>query len=111
MNKLEFDAITEKLPKKSVKRACYVVREYIRCEKSGDFDFCAVSKDEYDAAIRILLAFSYQTSDENTLVEQWQCVSDCDRNNGLRGFCQGEFQISKDGNKKLCRYYSSSLDY
>ncbi len=105
-----FDFIVKDLPKDGVKRACYVVREYRRCEKSGNLDMCAVSKEEFDSALAILLAYSYQTSDKDTLVEQWQCDSDCNRNNGLGDFCPGEFQISKDPCKKLCKHFSDSFN-
>lgn len=104
MERRDFDYIVKDFPKDSVKRACYVVREYRRCAKRGYFDSCAVSKEEYDSALAILLAYSFQTSSDDTLAEQWQCESDCCRNTGF-GFCRGEFQISKDPSKKLCRYY------
>lgn len=103
MNRCDFDAITSNLAEGSVKKACYVVREYRRCEKSGNLDMCAVSKEEFDSALAILLAFSYQTSAKDTLAEQWQCDSDCRSNNC--GFCKGEFQIDNARSRKLCKYY------
>ena len=106
MNRNEFDTITSDLNKDGVKMACYVVREYIRCERSKKLDFCAVSKEEFDNALNVLLAFSYQNSDNNTLVEQCECESDCNRNNGLNGFCSGEFQLKQNTNKVLCKHYS-----
>ena len=105
-----FNFVLKELPKDSVKRACYVVREYIRCENSGNLDNCAVSKEEYDSALAIILAYSFQTSNNDTLVEQWQCDSDCNRNNGVENFCPGEFQISNEPCKKMCKYYSNPFD-
>ena len=102
--------ITGNLHKDSVKKACYIVREYMRCEKTGNLDICAVSKDEYNEALRVLLAYSYQTSDNNTVAEQWLCDSDCDRNNGIYGFCPGEFQIDNHSGKKLCKHYVDSFN-
>jgi len=110
MEKELFDFIVNDLAKDSVKRACYVVREYRRNEKLGNLDNCAVTKNEYEDAINILLAYSFQTSDKDTLVEQWQCDSDCNRNNGLWDFCPGEFQICNDSTKKLCKYYSDPFN-
>ena len=110
MKRDSFDFIVNDLPKDSVRRACYVVREYERCKKSGNLDICAVSEEEFDLAVSILLAYSFQTSDKNTLVEKWQCDSDCNRNNGFYGFCPGEFQISKDPSLKLCKYYSNPFN-
>ena len=104
-----FDFIVKDLPKDSIKRACYVVREYRRCEKSGNLDICAVSKEEFDEAVTILLAHSFQTSDNDTLAEQWQCDSDCNRNNGFEGFCPGEFQIN-NSSRKLCKYFSDPFN-
>ena len=103
-----FNYIVKDLSKDSVKRACYVVREYRRYEKHGDLSNCAVSKEEYEEALNIILAYSYQTSNRDTLVEQWQCDGECNFNHGFNDFCPGEFQISKDPRKKLCKYYSDS---
>ena len=44
-------------------------------------------------------------SDEKTVVEQYYCESDCCKNNGLSGFCDGEFEITKDTKKRVCRRY------
>ena len=64
----------------------------------------SVSEEEFYNSLDILLAHSFQTSDDKTIVEQWYCENDCDRNNGLFGFCPGEFQISGNA-KTLCKYY------
>ena len=105
-----FDFIVKDLPIDGVKRACYVVREYKRNEKVGNLDRCAVSKDEYEKALNIILAYSFQNSDKDTLAEQWHCDSDCYRNNGLMDFCPGEFQITKEPTKKLCKFYSDPFN-
>ncbi len=110
MDREDLDLIIRNLPKESVKRACYIVREYKRYEAKGNFDYCAVTKEEYEEALRIILAYAYSTSDNNTLVEQWKCYNDCSRNNGFCGFCEGEFQTSKDQSKPLCKHYSDSYN-
>lgn len=107
MNRNDFNYIIEKFPKGSVKAACYIVREYIRHEMRNDLIHCAVSKEEYDEAVKVLLAYSFQTSSQDTFAEQWLCDGDCDRNNGLYGFCPGEFQNTSNV-KKLCKYYIDS---
>lgn len=110
MEKDVFNYIVKDLSKDSVKRACYVVREYRRCEMSGNFSNCAVTKEEYEEALNILLAYSFQTSDKVTTAEQWQCDGDCNRNHGFGDFCPGEFQLSKDPSKKLCKYFLDPFD-
>ena len=74
-------------------------------KKLDNLDDCAVSKEEYEKALDIRLAYAYQTSDKDTLAEQWKCDSDCYRNNGVFDFCPGEFQICYDNSKKLCKYF------
>ena len=106
MNKSEFEYATHGIPKNSVKRACYIVREYMRNEKLGIENYCAVTKEEYDEAVSILLTFSYLNSENDTFVEQFKCEGDCTKNNGFCGFCQGEFQLGNKKEKKLCKYYS-----
>ncbi len=110
MDREDLDLIIRNLPKESVKRACYIVREYKRYEKDGNFIDCAVTKEEYEEALKIILAYAYTTSDNNTVVELMKCYSDCNRNNGTCGFCDGEFQITKDQSKKLCKYYSDPFN-
>ena len=108
MKKELFDLLLKDLPKNSVKRACYIVREYRRCEAIGNFNLCAVTKEEYDEALGILLAYSFSNSYNDTVVEMWQCDGDCSRNFGILDFCPGEFQITKDPEKKLCKFFSDS---
>ncbi len=103
MYKSDFEILIMTLPENSVKRACYVVREYIK----NDFSSPLVSEEEFYSSLRILLAHAYQTSDDKTTVEQWYCENDCDRNNGLFEFCPGEFQINGKS-RTLCKYYIDS---
>ncbi len=108
MTKNDLEFYTKDLKENSVRRACYIVREYLRC-KDYNFSNPSVSEEEFYDALNILLAHSYQTSDEKTVVEQWCCDGDCDRNNGFYGFCPGEFQI--DAKKRtLCKYYLDSIN-
>lgn len=108
MDRYDFDIITSNLHKDGVKMACYVVKEYIRCERSNNLDYCAVSKEKFDRALNVLLAFSYQNSDENTLARQYECESDCNRNNGLNDFCPGKFQMGSGTSMTLCKHYFDS---
>ena len=112
-----FEFVIKNMPKNSVKRACYIVREYSRYSKIETDSIltceegCAVSLHEYLEAVKVLLAYSYENSDMLTEVEQFACESDCSHNNGCVGFCNGEFSISKkshDKTLKLCKYYSDS---
>lgn len=105
MNRSDFDKITNKFVQDGVKKACYIVREYRRYERIGKLNLCAVTKEEYEAALDVILAHAYTTSDNETVVEQWQCDNDCTRNNGVPGFCPGEFQITKDPSRKLCKFF------
>jgi len=120
MERRYFDFITKDMPENSVKRACYVVREYLRCSRvtgNGESkvlicneDICAVTLEEYLEASKILLAYSYENSDEKTIQELFSCESDCCRNNGLSGFCEGEFSLSSSKTKKICKKYADSYN-
>lgn len=111
---LEF--IIKDLPENSVKRACYIVREYLRYSEIAKMNEdsvlkskkgCAVTLEEYIEASKILLANSYENANDDTFVEQFYCESDCSHNNGCMGFCRGEFSISKSS-KTLCKHYADS---
>ena len=104
------DYITKDMSKTNVRRACYIVREYLKYSNDNK-DKCAVSSQEYLEAVNILLAYSYENSDSMTEVELFVCESDCSHNNGFGGFCNGEFSLSKNSNDKtlkLCKHYSDS---
>ena len=103
MNKDDFEILTKDLKENSVRKACYVAREYLRCKKYN-VPSSFIKEEEFYNALNILLAHSYQTSDDKTIVEFWHCESDCDRNNSLFGFCPGEFQIDEQ-KRTLCKYY------
>lgn len=118
MEKEYLNFIVKDMPKNNVRRACYIVREYLRYSeqtkigqdevlKSGKG--CAVTLEEYLDAMRVLLAYSYESSQKTTEVELFCCESDCSHNNGCGGFCDGEFSINSSNKKlKLCKYYSDS---
>lgn len=106
MDKGWFDFIVKEYPKNSVKKACYVVREYMRCKRYNDLENCAVTEKEFLESLNILLAFGYTNSDKDTIAKRWTCDSDCNRNNGMYAFCPGEFQIDRNS-ESFCEYYSS----
>lgn len=116
MDRNEFNFIIKDMPENSVRRACFIVREYLRYsqkEKVGQEEIlkssqgCAVTLEEYYQATKILLAYSYENSEKNTIQELFKCESDCSHNHGCGDFCQGEFSLSNQS-KKLCKYYSDS---
>lgn len=109
--------IIKDMPKNSVKRACYIVREYLRYSeivKIGQdkaltsSEGCAVTLEEYLEASKVLLAYSYENSQKTTEVELFSCENDCSHNHGCFDFCNGEFSLSSDKKLKLCKYYSDS---
>ncbi len=120
MEKGYFNFITKDMEKNSVKRACYIVREYLRYSKKirteDDSEAltieegCAVTLDEFLEASNILLAYSFKNSQDTTIQEFFYCENDCSHNNGYNGFCKGEFSLSNKSNRelKLCEYYSDS---
>lgn len=110
MDKQEFDLIVSRFPIGSVKRACYIIKEYVRCEKLGKLESCAVTKKEFDDALKIVVAFSYEESNDDTMPKQWACDSDCVKNNGVDGFCPGEFQVDNTKGKTLCKYFNDSYN-
>ncbi len=92
-----------------VKEACYIFREYHKHELENNLNNCAVTKDEFDKALRILLAFSFETSNENTFAKFYKCNPDCENYQGMNGFCAGEFQTNS-GSKELCKHYKPYYD-
>lgn len=116
MNREQFNNIIKDMPKNSVKRACYIVREYLRYSQIKMIEQdkvlkcdegCAVTLEEYLEASRILLAYSYKNSDNKTEIELFQCINDCNNNNGCSGFCKGEFELSSEVKTlNFCRNYS-----
>jgi hypothetical protein len=117
MDRETLNYIIDDMPKNSVKRACYVVREYLRYSNEIKIDQeevlqceegCAVTLKEYLEASKILLAYSFENSKKETNIELFNCENDCSHNNGCTGFCMGEFSVSKEKNLNLCKYYSDS---
>ena len=118
MDKDYFNFIIKDMPKNSVKRACYIVREYLKYSKKVEVnddivlksnEKCAVTLEEYLEAVRILLAYSYENSDALTEVELHHCECDCGQIK-YNNFCKGEFSVvdedtDKTKNLKLCKYY------
>lgn len=106
MNKSYFEYFTRNVRADGVRKACYIVREYRRCEKSNDLENCAVTKEEFEKALDIISAFAYIMSSDNTTTKLWACKEDCLRNEGNNTFCPGEFQIGTDA-KKRCKFYTA----
>ena len=101
MTKEEFEYFISQFGE--VKKACYIVREYLRCEIQNIES--VISKDEYIEAVRILLAYTYANCNDFSTINRWYCENDCTHNDGLYPYCPGEFQLDRDS-KKLCKYYS-----
>ena len=102
MDREKFNYITEdmsSLEDGGIKKACYIIREW---KNSRDCpDSCAVTQEEYEEAINILVAFSYPKCDNKTTVEMINCVNGCDTSKYI---CAGEFRLSLKP-KKPCPYY------
>ena len=116
MEKEIFAWYTKDLPRNSVKRACFVVREFLRYSKvtqnkeTGTLECeilpgCAVTFEEYEEARNVILSYAYQNSTKLDKVELFVCDGDCIQNDyGNDAFCKGEFSLhSKSLN--LCPHY------
>ena len=116
MEKEIFAWYTKDLPKNSVKRACYVVREFLRYRKvtqnkeTGKLECevlpgCAVTFEEYEKARNIILSYAYQNSNRTDTVELFACDENCVQNDyGNDAFCKGEFSLHKKS-LNLCPHY------
>lgn len=122
MDKEIFAWYTKDLPRNSVKRACYVVREFLRYTKvtqnqeTGTLECevlpgCAVTFEEYEEARNVILSYAYQNATKLDKVELFVCDDDCIQNDyGNDAFCKGEFSLhSKSLN--LCPYYMDSSKF
>ena len=103
MKKEEFEFIKGLLEVRpgGVKEACLIVKEYL--SNLDDLTKSAVTKDEYIEAVNILINYSFENSDKNTMIEEFYCKEDC-RMNTEFNVCKGKFSTSNKG-KKLCKYY------
>jgi hypothetical protein len=120
MDRGYFNYIIKDLPKNSVKRACYIVREYLRYSTTKKInqdevlkneEDCCVTLEEFLEASQILLSYSYENSKDTDEIEFSSCENDCQYNNGCNGFCEGEFSLTSYPNPKklkLCKYYLDS---
>ena len=92
------------MTKDGVKRACYIVKEYLRYVNNGYMDDCAVTYEEYELALKRILAFAFNKSDYDTVEYLGKCEVDCKYTDKL--FCDGEFSVDKNHAEGPCRYYS-----
>ena len=116
MEKEIFALYTKDLPKNSVKRACYVVREFLRYRKVTQnketktlecevLPGCAVTFEEYEEARNIILSYAYQNATKSDKAELFFCEGDCVQNDyGNDAFCKGEFSIHPKS-LNLCPHY------
>ena len=112
MNREYLDYLTKDMEENSVKKACYYVREYLRYADVTENGIvqnhpkrCAVTNDEFIKSLNIILGHSYNTSNDDTILNNMgYCEADCKHNSGNQSFCKGEFTLSKS--KKLCKYYN-----
>ena len=103
MNREDFE-FTKKIlefREKGVKEACLIVKEYL--SNLEDPTKSAVTKEECIEAIKILVNYSFSTSNKNTMVEEFYCKEDC-RYKNCFGFCPGEFTLDEES-KVLCKEY------
>ena len=106
MKREDFDHFTNEFNHfKGLLKACFIVREYQRCDEANNLENCAVTKEEYHKALSLVLAFAHNNAQNVFEVEQWHCKDDCNRHYNKYGFCPGEFQINND-KPNLCKWYS-----
>ena len=106
MKREDFDYFTNEYNNlNTVKKACFVVKEYQRCETGRVMDKSAVTYDEYQEALKKVLAYAFLKSNKEEIIETWKCNKECVRYRGVESFCPGEFQID-DNSNNLCKWYS-----
>lgn len=110
MRREEFDHITKdmiSLEDGGVKKACFVVQEYLLHKDSIDpiteKSCCVVTEEEFYDAISILKAFSYKNSTNYTKAELYECTLG-DSCLPTAPFCKGGFNANNHLAKKLCPY-------
>ena len=81
-----------------VKEACSICREYLKHGKDAD-----VTKEDFDEAVRKVIAYAYQNCSDDTEVEQYQCDENCKNRENFGGFCKGALLYTSDSGKK-CPY-------
>ena len=103
MNKENFELVKQirELRQGGVQEACLIVKEYLL--NLDNPDNAAVTREEFIDAVHILMNYSYENSDKNTMIDECYCEYDC-RMNTEFNVCKGTFSVSGKG-KKLCKYY------
>ena len=110
MYKDKFDYMTKDmvpLEDGGVKKACFIIQEYRknkgRVHPITGESLCAVTEEEYNDALSVLVSFSYKHSTYGTKTELHRCTlgDDC---NPSSAFCKGEFSANNHLAKKLCPY-------
>ena len=103
MNKENFELVKQirELRQGGVQEACLKVKEYLL--NLDNPDNAAVTREEFIDSVNILMNYSYENSNKDTIVEECYCEYDC-RMNTEFNVCKGTFSVSGKG-KKLCKYY------
>ena len=103
MKKEDFELVKQirELKKGGVQEACLIVKEYL--SNLSDTTKSAVTYEEYLDAVHILMNYSYENSNKDTIIDECYCEYDC-RMNTEFNVCKGTFSLSSKG-KKLCKYY------
>ncbi len=104
MERKKFEKVVKNIPEGSVKKACYVLKEYFTAEEKS-----AVTKEEANKALHIILSYAYETSKFDTFAEKYYCKGDCIFDNKEEfSFCPGEFSLDDEATI-LCKYYRKNL--
>lgn len=78
-----------------IKEACIIAKEYIKNKGNS-----CVSEEEFEEAVKTLIAYSFRNADE--IPEFWHCDEDCRKCTWI--FCPGECNVDKEALRK-CPYF------
>ncbi len=80
-----------------VREACFICKEYFIHGEKAD-----VTREDFEKAFKIVLAFAYQNCSDDTMAEEFFCDEDCEGRKKFY-FCKGEVLLKSNTGKK-CPY-------
>lgn len=84
-----------------IKEACLICKEYLKNGAEAD-----VTKEDFEEAIKKVLAFAYQNCSDDTMVEEYCCEEDC-KGREEYYYCKGALLLKSNTGKK-CPYSTSN---
>lgn len=108
MTKSEFENATSKYVEGGIRKACAIIKEYKKNKPVDGVNLSAVSKEQYEAAVDLVVAYAFQNSQDDTKMDLFKCDSDCTNCDWPFSICPYSFQCSEEHGLHLCPHFCDS---